>query len=103
MTRLPARIQDLLMPEPNSGCWLFVGTWTTGNGYGKTYWRGAHRVLHRVVYEILMGEIAPGLVLDHTCRVRACSNPDHLEPVTQQVNTLRGNAVLFRPAGAYSF
>lgn len=31
-----------------------------------------------------------GLELDHLCRVRCCVNPGHLEPVSHQVNALRG-------------
>jgi hypothetical protein len=33
-----------------------------------------------------------GLVLDHLCRVRACVNPMHMEPVTARENTLRGES-----------
>lgn len=33
-----------------------------------------------------------GLGLDHLCRVRRCVNPAHLEPVTDRVNILRGQA-----------
>lgn len=84
------------MPEPNSGCWLFVGRWTTGNGYGKTYWKGVHMVLHRVVWLLIKGWICPGIKLDHKCRVRACCNPDHLDPVYDVVNTHRGRAVLYK-------
>lgn len=31
-----------------------------------------------------------GLQLDHLCRNIACANPEHLEPVTQRENVLRG-------------
>ena len=37
------------------------------------------------------GSIGDGLVIDHLCRNPRCVNPDHLEPVTTAVNTLRGN------------
>lgn len=65
------------------GCWL----WTAGTskGYGQ-FLNGAHRVS----YEMLVGPIPEGLHIDHLCRVRACVNPDHLEPVTRKENILRG-------------
>ena len=37
----------------------------------------------------MRGPIPEGLTLDHLCRVRACVNPAHLEPVTLRENTLR--------------
>ncbi len=30
------------------------------------------------------------MTLDHLCRNKACVNPEHLEPVTQKENVLRG-------------
>jgi HNH endonuclease len=45
---------------------------------------------HRVVYETLVGPIPDGLVIDHLCRNPRCVRPDHMEPVTNQVNVLRG-------------
>lgn len=45
---------------------------------------------HRAVYEFLVGPIPVGQVLDHLCRVKACVNPRHLEPVTQNENMRRG-------------
>lgn len=95
MDHLPERIQEKLIPEPNTGCWLYMGSWDSANGYGKISWGGRHSMLHRVVYELTVGPIPEGLILDHQCRVRACCNPAHLEPVTVQVNTERGEAVLF--------
>lgn len=94
---LPARLEELLTPVLWCGCWLFNGRWQSRNGYGRLSWEGKQTVIHRVVWEILRGPIPDGLALDHLCRVTACANPDHLEPVTVSVNTLRGDAVLFRP------
>lgn len=74
-----------------SGCWLFTGHKMNG-GYGVFYDMDTYRYrgAHRVVYEMHRGPIPAGLQLDHLCRVPACVNPDHLEPVTGRVNTLRG-------------
>ena len=32
-------------------------------------------------------------MIDHLCRNRSCVRPDHLQPVTQRENTLRGMSV----------
>jgi hypothetical protein len=98
MDQLPSRLAELLVPCPMTGCWLFIGTMWSRNGYGRVYWRGRRRQMHRAVWEEINGPIPDGLVLDHRrpiCGNRACSNPDHLEPVTVRENTLRGEAVLF--------
>lgn len=100
MDRLPEKLQRLLEPCPITGCWLFTGKRESRNGYGRVYWLGEELQLHRVVYTLLVGDIPPFLILDHKCPygpIRACSNPDHLEPVTDRENTYRGKAVLFKP------
>lgn len=66
-------------------CWLWKGGLTT-NGYG----RFGKKPAHRKSWEYLKGEIPANLVIDHLCRIKACVNPDHLEPVTDRTNTLRG-------------
>lgn len=78
--------------DPVSGCWNFTGT-VTPNGYGNVY--GGHRgaspiKAHRYFYEHMVGEIPDGMVIDHLCRNTLCVNPEHLEPVTQSENVLRG-------------
>lgn len=80
-----------ISPEPNSGCWLWVGT-IVGKGYGQ-YWRKnekRHDYAHRVVWESHHGPIKNGLEIDHLCRTPSCVNPSHLEPVTRSVNSRRG-------------
>ena len=80
---------DRATPEPNSGCWLWDRA-ISQTGYGNICVDGKYRGAHRVVYEALVGPIPEGLHLDHRCRVRACVNPNHLEPVSQRENSLRG-------------
>jgi len=84
--RLFARI------DAEGDCWLWTGSSTSG-GYGSIGRgrRGEGEIYtHRAVYELLVGPIPDGLVLDHLCRVPLCCNPDHLEPVPQAENIARG-------------
>lgn len=72
-------------------CWLWTAR-PSKNGYGGISLGGqrAPRVYaHRLAYELLVGPIPPGLVLDHLCFNKLCVNPDHLEPVTAAENTRR--------------
>lgn len=64
------------------------------HGYGYHYERpnGKRRkvMAHRAIYEATVGPIPSGLFIDHLCRNRACSQPWHLEPVTNAENIRRG-------------
>lgn len=94
MDTLPPKIKANLICD-EYGCWVWVGR-KNRNGYGRACWQGKEPVAHRLVYELVVGTIPEGMFLDHLCRNRACCNPEHLEPVTPQVNTLRGNTILFK-------
>lgn len=76
--------------ESEQGCWVRKGS-LTDRGYGNVAVTGStkHLLMHRVMYEALVGPIPEGLELDHLCRVRACCNPWHLEPVTHGENLRR--------------
>jgi hypothetical protein len=84
-------ILSKIYPEPNSGCWLWEGT-ILKSGYGQTNWQGKPIYVHRLVFSFFRSEDITNLFLDHLCRNRACANPDHLEPVTNKENCLRGNS-----------
>lgn len=87
------------------GCWIWTGE-INRNGYGTFLVRPKkgvrkRKMSHIVVYETLVGDYDKSLFLDHKCRVRSCCNPDHLEPVTPKVNTIRGEAKLFKRVEEY--
>lgn len=67
------------------GCWEWDAS-TFDDGYG-CFWAGKrnHRA-HRVSYELLVGAIPDGMMLDHRCFNHACVNPDHLRPATVKQN-----------------
>lgn len=78
--------------DKSDSCWLWRGSHTTA-GYGNLRLpTGKYDYAHRVSYRLSVGEIPPGLHLDHLCRVRDCVNPAHLEPVTPRENIRRGAA-----------
>lgn len=83
-------------------CW----PWTAGknaDGYGRFRLNGRTENAHRAAYLMFVGPVPDGRLVDHTCHNnsgcimgrtcphRACCNPAHLEPVTNKVNSTRGN------------
>lgn len=89
MPELPPRIATKIR-YAETGCWEWTAC-VTATGYGRV-WNGQRSDwAHRVVFEMLRAPIPDGKVLDHLCRNRPCVNPDHLEPVTDLENTLRGD------------
>lgn len=81
-----------------SGCWTWVGS-KNPDGYGK-WKRDGHFMAHRWMYAHFKGPIPKGLKLDHLCRYTLCVNPDHLEPVTQRENLMRGKTIIAKCAQA---
>jgi len=91
------RFDERYIPEPMSGCWLWLGS-VNGKGYGRLYSNGKLVLAHRFSYELHVGPIPTGLVMDHLCRNSYCVNPAHLEPVTQRENVLRGESLVAKKA-----
>lgn len=80
-----------------AGCWIWQCR-VDRHGYGKIGINRTSKLAHRVSYETFVGPIPEGLQLDHLCRVRACVNPAHLEPVTHRENGRRGTGFAARCA-----
>jgi hypothetical protein len=107
MKTLEERLLVLVGEPDENGCLPWLG-YVGPDGYGRISIGGrgsSPRRAHRVVWEIAKGAIPEGLFLDHVyargCRRRDCVNVDHLEPVTNRENTMRGFApnVLLHKAG----
>jgi HNH endonuclease len=80
------RIWRHVLPEPNSGCWLYVGGARNDQGYGGIS-DGRRKVsAHRVMWESIHGLIPEGMCILHRCDVTACVNPAHLFLGTYQDN-----------------
>lgn len=87
-------------------CWLWTGSISDG-GYGRLTFGGRQRYAHQWCYELNIGPIPDGLVIDHLCHNadrdcieerrcphRRCCNPAHLEATTMAENLRRGNGLI---------
>lgn len=80
------RFENFVMPEPNSGCWLWIGG-TNRQGYGQIGdGKGKDVRAHRVSWKIHNGPIPKGMNVLHKCDTPPCCNPKHLFLGTLQDN-----------------
>ena len=98
--------------QPMFGCWEWTGGHTNpahagSKGYGcfkipDGIGKQRNYKAHRLAYVLFVGPIPDGFDIDHVrdngCRSTLCVRPDHLEPVTRQVNLLRGNGFVAKNA-----
>jgi len=66
-------------------CWNWTA-YKNGQGYGRIIVDGKVRFAHRVGYEMEVGPIPDGMVIDHICHNEACVKPSHLRACTLKQN-----------------
>lgn len=81
MKTLEERLLEKVIPEPNSGCWLWFGS-ANGDGYGNISRDGVKGSpiiqAHRASWLLYKGPLPEGRCVLHHCDLPACVNPDHL-------------------------
>ena len=75
--------------DKSNSCWIFTDS-LDKDGYGRVRCGDKKIFAHRLSYQIFIGQIPDGLVIDHLCRNRSCANPEHLEAVSNAENIRRG-------------
>lgn len=74
---IKTRFERFIMPEPNTGCWLWMAR-INQRGYGIFGQSKIKHRAHRFSYELYNGKITNGLLVCHTCDMPSCVNPTHL-------------------------
>jgi len=75
----------LYMVDKTENCWIWKGA-PNAQGYGVLKIGNDTIRAHRIAYELWVGPIPDGLVIDHICGVRNCCNPSHLQAVSRKEN-----------------
>lgn len=79
MSELPAVLDRYVIPEPNSGCWIWMGAldWDEyGIAWDARTKKNARA--HRLVHEYLVGPVPQDKKLLHRCDMPWCVNPEHM-------------------------
>jgi hypothetical protein len=74
------------IPEPNTGCWLWLGATKKDGGYPRVWFNGKYQKGHRVAWELANGETLGDRCALHKCDQPSCINPEHIFAGTQADN-----------------
>ena len=84
---LRSYIEERSIPEPNTGCWIWLLS-LGSHGYGQgTSPATRVTVAHRLSYEAFIGPIPPGALVQHSCDHHWCVAPHHLSLGTDKTNS----------------
>ncbi len=81
---LRTRLEERSIPEPNSGCTIWLGALTEA-GYGQLYHEGRNQYAHRLSFEEFVGPLGPDEAC-HRCDMTWCINSNHLFRGTHKQN-----------------
>ena len=87
MEKIKKRFEGKVVPEPNSGCWIWTGAIHSKIfPYGKMRVNGKSLNCHLLSWILYRGEIPKGFQVLHHCDIPSCVNPNHLFLGTQKDN-----------------
>ena len=91
------KIEFLRKKYSSKECWIYPDK-PMKNGYVtvciyRKNGKQIRKLAHRLSYEFFIRKIPKGKVIDHTCRVRNCVNPNHLQVITFRKNILIGKGI----------
>jgi HNH endonuclease len=81
----PKPFEQMYMPVPEAGCWLWLGSLDKGYGSFQSAPKFNERA-HRASYKLHIGPIPEGMSVCHRCDIPSCVNPSHLFLGTQTEN-----------------
>lgn len=90
------RFREGIEPDWDLGCWLWKET--PDEGYGKFH-AGGVWLVHRFSYVWFFGGHERGKTLDHLCNRPLCARPDHMQPISDTINTKRRDDRAFAAEG----